>query len=554
MRISTLFVILVCLLLLVLVQGKAANATPDVVEAHGPTVRASVSSGGGQSNADSSRPAVSADGRYVAFSSDANNLVSGDTNGVRDIFVYDRDTNTTQRISIRTGGEQGNSNSFSPVISDDGRIVAFYSHASNLVSGDTNGRADVFAHDRQTGETTLMSVVLNGSGNGDSRDPDISGDGRYVVFSSTASNLVGGDTNQAEDIFRWDRYGLLMERISVDSNEAQANDYSRNPAINGDGQRIVFTSDAGNLVAGDGNFTADIFLRDTATGTTSRVSLTDGGGEANGTSWLPDISTSGQHIVFVSLATNLVSGDANGYADVFLRNTDTARTRIISIATDGTQGNNWSEDPAISGDGRYVAFDSFATSLSPGTSPDLRKLLIRDRNTDTLLLASISTTGVIANGGSREAAMAANGRYVAFTSGASNLVANDTNGKADIFLHDYVGPPTLSVNHTIGAPGSYFVFSGANWAVNGTAVVQANGVTLGNVNSDGSGNLNFQIITSGSTQQGIYAITVTQGSSQLSQSINVRAGATVWPGSGSGFTLPNGIALDQFIYLPIIRR
>ncbi|MCL4261755.1 MAG: PD40 domain-containing protein [Anaerolineae bacterium] len=552
MRILVLFVILSGLMLLA--PGTAVRATPDAVEANGPTIRASVSSGGGQGNGESSRPAVSADGRYIAFSSDANNLVGGDTNGVRDIFVHDRVTNTTQRVSIRTGGEQANSPSFSPAISDDGQIVAFYSLASNLVSNDTNGRADVFAHDRQTGQTSLMSVVINGTANGDSRDPDISGDGRYVVFSSTANNLVGGDTNQVDDIFRWDRVGLLMERISVDSNEAEANDYSRHPAINGNGQRIVFTSDAGNLVAGDGNFTADIFLRDTSTGTTSRVSITDGGGEANGTSWLPDISGGGEHIVFVSYATNLVGNDANGYADVFLRNTGTGRTHIISIATDGTQGNNGSEDPSVSADGRYVAFDSFATSLSPGTSPDLRKLFVRDRTTNTLLLASVSTQGVIGNEASREAALAAGGRYVTYTSNASNLVANDTNQVADVFLHDFIGPPTLNVDHASGAPGSVFVFTGANWAVNGTAVVQANGVTLGNINTDGSGNFMFQIITGSATQQGLYIISVTQGSNQLSRSILVRADAPLWPGSGGGFNLPAGIALDEFVYLPTIRR
>ncbi|MBX3056334.1 MAG: PD40 domain-containing protein [Anaerolineae bacterium] len=554
MRILIVLTILFCLLLVALAPGTAVRATPDAVEAHGPTIRASVSSGGGQGNAASSRPAVSADGRYIAFSSDAANLVSGDTNGVRDIFVYDRVANTTQRVSIRTGGEQANGTSFSPAISDDGRVVAFYSLASNLVSGDTNGRADVFAHDRQTGQTSLMSVVLNGTANGDSRDPDISGDGRYVVFASSASNLVGGDTNQADDIFRWDRVALIMERISVDSNGAQANNFSRNPAINGNGQRIVFTSDAGNLVAGDGNFTADIFLRDTSTGITSRVSITDGGGEANGTSWLPDISSGGQHIVFVSFATNLVGNDNNGYADVFLRNTGTGRTHIISIATDGAQGNNASEDPSVSADGRYVAFDSFATSLSPGTSPDLRKLFVRDRTTNTLLLASISTQGIIGNQGSREAALAANGRYVAYTSDATNLVANDTNQVADVFLHDFIGPPTLSVNFSAGAPGSIFVFEGTNWQANSTAVVRANGVTLGDVNTDGSGNLTFQIVTGGATQQGLYIISVTQGSAQLSRSILVRDDAPLRPGTGGGLGLPDGIALDEFIYLPIIRR
>lgn len=553
MRIFILSALCLCLLGIIY-QGTAVHATPLVIEDVGPTFRASVSSGGGQSNSSSYKPAVSADGRYIAFSSDASNLVSDDTNNFRDIFVHDRETNTTERISVRTGGEQSNSNSFAPAISGDGRIVVYHSLASNLVDGDTNNRMDVFAYDRQTGQTGLMSVVLSGTANDHSQDADISADGRYVVFTSSASNLVGGDNNGKGDIFRWDRLALQMLRISVDSNGAEANDHSSSAAVSGDGQRIVFASSAGNLVAGDGNNAADIFLRDTGTNLTTRVSITDGGGEANGTSWDPDISAGGQHIVFVSLATNLVTGDANGYADVFLRNTGTSHTYIISIATDGTQADDWCEEPSVSGDGRYVAFVSSSSALSPGTSPDLRKLLIRDRTNSVLLLGSVSSEGLIGNDDSATPVLASDSPYVVFTSLATNLVTNDTNNAPDAFIHDYVGPPTFHVDHTLGAPGSYFVFSGANWEANGTAVVHANGVTLGNVATDANGNVNFQIITDGSTQQGVYIISIAQGSTQLSRTITVWAGAPLHPGSGTSFALPNGIALDEFTYLPVIRR
>ncbi len=553
-----------CLALIVMMGGVSDRLTAVTAAPFTPTTpttptvsppeRLSVTSSGGQANQDSYTPAVSANGQIVAFASSADNLVANDTNGAPDIFVHDRITGITSRVSVRSNGAQASGPSFAPAISDDGRIVVFYSLAGNLVDGDTNGKTDVFAHDRQTGQTSLMSVVIGGTANGDSRDPDISNDGRYVVFSSSATNLVGGDTNQKDDIFRWDRVALLMERISVDSNEAQASNHSRTPAVSGDGQRVVFASDAGNLVPGDGNNAPDIFLRDVTAGTTSRVSLTDGGGEANGDNWDPDISRSGQHIVFVSLANNMVPNDNNGYADVFLRNTDTARTRLISIATNNTQANDWCEEPAVSGDGRYVTFQSYATNLIPGTSADVRKVFIRDRNNDTLLLASLNGSGVPGDGSSKEPALAADGRHIVYSSKAANLVPDDTNDKRDIFAYDYIGPPTLSVDHNLGAPGSTFVFTGANWNANETAVVQINGLTLGNVTANGSGGLSFQLITTAGTEQGGYFVTVTQGSEQASAAFMLRAGAPVHPGSGGGFTVPPGIGLTELVFVPVIRR
>lgn len=294
------------------------------------------------------------------------------------------------------------------------------------------------------------------------------------------------------------------------------------------------------------------------TGTTTRVSVASDGTQGNGWSGYGNsresISANGRYVAFGSDANNLVPGDTNGAADVFVHDRQTGQTSRVSVASDGTQGNGNSGSPSISADGRYVAFDSFASSLSPGTSLDLRKLFVRDRTTNTLLLASISTTGLIGNAGSWEAALASGGRYVAYTSNATNLVANDTNERADVFLHDFVGPPSLNVNYSTGAPGSFFVFNGSNWEINSTAVVSANGVTLGTVNTNSSGSLTFQIISTGATQQGVYAITVTQGANQISRSITVRADAPLRPGSGDGFILPNGIALDESVYLPIIRR
>jgi Tol biopolymer transport system component len=165
-----------------------------------------VHSNGAQGNDDSHFAAISADGRYVAFHSDASNLVAGDTNNARDIFVRDRQMGTTERVSVHSNGAQGNDWSFDPAISDDGRYVAFESRASNLAPGYTNGTVDIFVRDRLMGTTERVSVDSNGTqANYDSYSPDISGDGRYVAFQSLASNLVSGDTNGVSDVFVRDR-------------------------------------------------------------------------------------------------------------------------------------------------------------------------------------------------------------------------------------------------------------------------------------------------------------------------------------------------------------
>jgi Tol biopolymer transport system component len=172
----------------------------------GRTTRVSVSSRERQANAGSQQASISADGRYVAFVSFASNLVAGDTNGTWDVFMRDTAKGKTTRVSVSSGGQQGNDQSGTPSISADGRYVAFYSYASNLVAGDTNGKADVFVRDTVTGRTTRVSVSSRErQGNGYSYEPSISTDGRYVAFYSLASNLVAGDTNTAGDIFVRDR-------------------------------------------------------------------------------------------------------------------------------------------------------------------------------------------------------------------------------------------------------------------------------------------------------------------------------------------------------------
>jgi len=333
----------------------------------GVTIRVSVDSSGNQGNGSSEDPSISSDGRYVAFHSWASNLVAGDTIGAQDIFFHDSVTGETSRVSVDSSGNQGNGHSFSPSISSDGRYVAFWSMAGNLVPGDTNGDVDVFVHDTVTGETSRVSVDSSGNqGNGFSYWPSISSDGRFVAFVSWASNLVAGDTNGAWDVFVHDTVTGETSRVSVDSSGNQGNGDSFSPSISSDGRYVAFHSWASNLVAGDKNEVNDVFVHDTVTGVTTRVSVNSSGKQGKGSSENPSISSDGRFVAFHSNATNLVAGDTNGAYDVFFHDTVTGVTSRVSVDSSGNQGDDVSYSPSISSDGRYVAFSSEATNLVSG--------------------------------------------------------------------------------------------------------------------------------------------------------------------------------------------
>jgi len=298
------------------------------VSAAGPTTRRlSLDSAKVQGDGDSQEPAISADGRYVAFSSYAANLVGGDTNGVQDVFVRDRTTKTTTRLSVSSVGAQSDGESQEPAISADGRYVAFCSSAANLVGGDTNNSGDVFVRDRTTNTTTRLSVSSVGlQGDFGGCSPSISADGRYVAFESSATNLGAGravvsnsDTNNRPDVFVRDRTRNTTTRLSVSSAGLEGDDSSYNPAISADGRYVAFSSYATNLVGSDTNGTADVFVRDRTTNTTTRLSVSSAGLEGNVASFGAAISADGRYVAFDSYATNLVGSDTNGTRDVFVR-------------------------------------------------------------------------------------------------------------------------------------------------------------------------------------------------------------------------------------------
>jgi hypothetical protein len=334
----------------------------------GVTTRESTDSNGLEANQSCTLPAISADGRYVVFESGATNLVASDANGgVTDIFLKDTQTGITTRVNTDSNGVQANDGSEAPAVSGDGRYVVFRSNADNLVAGDINEMLDIFLKDTVTNVTTRMSTDSSGvEGNSDSDFANISSDGRYVVFTSYASNLVAGDTNDATDVFIKNRETGTTTLVSTSSSGAQGNDESVNPTISSDGRYVVFESYATNLITGDTNAKSDIFLKDTVTGVTTRVSTDSNGVESNNDSQISGISADGRYVVFDSYASNLVANDTNATSDIFLKDTETGLTTRVSVNSSGTQGNNLSEHPVISSDGSYIAFKSAASNLVVG--------------------------------------------------------------------------------------------------------------------------------------------------------------------------------------------
>ena len=425
------------LILLALLTNTLPGGMLPAYAAPGEITRVSVDSTGAQANDYSRFPSISGDGRFVAFESEASNLIAGETNGVGGVFVHDLQTGETTRVSVDSSGAQADNGSGAAAISSDGRFVAFYSYASNLVLGDTNEMVDVFVHDRQTGATTRVSVDSSGAeANGNSVDVyfavAISGDGRYVVFQSEASNLVAGDTNGADDIFVHDRQTGATSRVSVDSSGAEANAGSRAPAISSNGRYVTFSSGATNLVAGDTNGKTDVFVHDLQTGQTTLASVSSTGQQADGGGNSPDISGDGRYVVFISKSNNLAPGAEDYQELVYVHDRQTGQTTLASVYTGGNfMITGIVDQPTISSNGRYVAFALY----DKGDNDGILHIWVRD------LQANTSTLIAHGNESSHSPSLSTDGSVVAFWSGASNLVSGDTNGAWDIFVHELASTP-----------------------------------------------------------------------------------------------------------------
>ena len=363
--------------------GVAVVAAPAYAAAG--TTRVSSSSSGTAGNGPSEAPWATADARYVGFSSSATNLVPGDTNFAEDLFLRDRTTSRTERISIATDGSQGQYPSMRPAISADGRYVAFDT-LSTLVPYDTNGATDVFLRDRQAGTTVRLSQGTGGvQANGASYGASMSPDGRYVVFTSYASNLVAGDTNGLADVFRLDRQTGGLTLVSANASGQAGNGSSDTGIVSADGRYVTFESQASNLVAGDSNGSTDVFVKDLSTGAVQRVSVTNGGAQFGGGGSTPSMSADGRYVTFSGQPTN-------AFAQLYVRDRTAGTTTLVSVGADGKPGNTATFEGTISANGRYVGFGTGASNIVPG-SPNFFNSYVRDLVTGHTTLASLTYTG-----------------------------------------------------------------------------------------------------------------------------------------------------------------
>lgn len=401
---------------------------------------------------------VSADGRIVAFSSAAADLVEGDTNNQRDVFVHDRATGLTERVSVRSDGGQAMGSaagiaSTSPSISADGRFVAFMSGAGNLAPSDLNGAPDVFVHDRETGVTELVSVsTFGGSGGGWSRSPSIDAQGRFVAFDSAAADLVADDGNGRYDVFVRDLAAGTTTVASRAAGGAAGDQVSYAPSLAADGTAVAFYSQASNLVSGDTNGYADVFVKDLASGAIRRASVATDGTQGNDIAYSPALSDDGRVVAFISKSSNLVPADTNGTLDVFVRDLDAGRTERATVSGAGAEHDDRLPRPDrpyddltlsatrprldLSGDGRVVAFLSLAGNLDGFDVNALPDVFVHDRETGSTERVSTSADG---DEGALEAvglpALDADGSVVAFTSDAP-LASGDGNGERDVYVRE----------------------------------------------------------------------------------------------------------------------
>lgn len=451
---------IVALLGLAVTVVVVSDARPARAE-RGSTVRVSVSWLGMQADQRSTYPSMSTDGRTVAFASTAPNLVPADSNGASDVFVNDRVTGSTSRVSIGTGGTQADSYSAFPFLSADGRYVAFQSAATNLVAGDTNGADDLFVHDRALDVTTRVSVASNGAQANNQSGGRISATGRFLAIASAATNLVPGEAC-GNDVYLHDRdpdgNGVLDEPgdgrtstvlVSVGL-DGHCTGQSNSPSVSSDGNLVVFASFASNLVPGDTNGNTDVFVRDMAARTTTRVSVDSSGAQGSGEQ--PTIAADGRVVAFLS-ASPLGGVPASG-RDIFVHDLVTRQTMDISFSTAGNHANDSTASASLSADGRFVAFHSPATNLVPGDTNAATDVFVRDTTLGTTTRVSVDSGGGEADDASLNASISGDGRSVAFDSRATNLVAGDTNGTWDVFLHEPATPSVIEPGLPIPERGS----------------------------------------------------------------------------------------------------
>jgi hypothetical protein len=348
-------------------------------------------------------------------------------------------------------------------VSADGRLVAFESRATDLLTRLTSGRSNIFVRDLISGATTLVSVDSSGSqdGNNDSFFPSISADGKFVAFESTATNLLTNPSSGRSNIFVRDlTKGTTTLVSAVDSSGSQdGNDDSSFPSISADGRFVAFESIATNLLTSPTSGTSNIFVRDLMSGTTTLVSVDSSGSQdGNNHSFFPSISTDGRFVAFNSRAKNLLTKPTSGRNNVFVRDLASATTTLVSLDSSGSQdGNNDSLFPSISADGKYVAFESRATNLLTNPTSGRSNIFVRDLASATTTLVSLDSSGSQdGNNDSFVPSISADGRFVAFESRATDLLTSPTSGRSNIFIRDLISGTTtlISINKAATLDGN----------------------------------------------------------------------------------------------------
>ena len=418
------------------------------------TKRISLDWMGNEAQSGGSGPSLSNNGRYAAFASTDNNIVPGDTDTGSDIFLRDLATGIVSLETVNPAGVQIDGADFQPRITPDGSHIVWATY-TRYQPRDGDFDIDIYLRHRVTSSIILMSIATNGrSANDDCSSPTISSDAQRVAFQSAATDLAANDTNGHSDIFVRDRPSRTTTRISNAWDGSESNGDSYYASISGNGQLVAFVSDASNLVSDDSNGYRDVFLHDLQSRTTIRVSCDPSGADSNGDSGYAQLSADGLWIAFESQAFNLVNGDTNGVADVFLHDIQSLVTTRVSVASDGTEGNGDSLYPYISATGRWIGFTSDATNLVGRDLNDRCDVFVHDSNSGTTSRKSVDTFGIEGNGNSAATSLSGDGRFVGFHSFSDNLVPGDTNGVWDTFVHGPalnldIQPDTVSLGSTL---------------------------------------------------------------------------------------------------------
>ncbi len=414
----------------------APTPTPTPPPANGNTVRVSISSNGDEGNSISYDTSISVNGRYIAFASNASNLVPGDSGSYQDIFVHDNQTGQTIRVSITSNGIEANGNSRQPMISSDGRYVVFVSEANNL---DANypGMSGIFIHDIQTETTSLVSVSSDGiPGDSVSNYPSISANNQFIAFDSGSQNLVPNDTNGRQDIFVRDLLTGETNIVSIASDGTYGNNESTFPLISADGRFIAFSSKSNNLVQNDANNNTDVFVHDRQNGTTVLISVSTNGTQGDENSTASSISSDGRYVVFSSKSGSLDSTCSFGISQIYVRDRETAETICVSVSSNGEQGDFHSRDGKITTNGQYIVFHSNASNLSPN---DLNQygddLFIHNLVPGETELVLLTHDGTQQNSWISTFAISESANWISFDSDSDNIVPGDNNGLSDVFLH-----------------------------------------------------------------------------------------------------------------------